>query len=80
MPLTQLQQGLNGQPGGQERAEALGSSTLDFQTTLYQVPATCLIVVQLLSHVPLFATPGTAAPPGFPVLHYLLEFAQTHIH
>ena len=31
------------------------------------------IYVQLLSHVQLFATPRTA--PGFPVLHYFLEFA-----
>ena len=30
-----------------------------------------------LSHVRLFATPWTA---GFPVLHYLLEDAQTHVH
>ena len=34
---------------------------------------------KLLSSVWLFKTPWTAAP-GFPVLHYLLEFAQTHIH
>ena len=32
-----------------------------------------------LSHVWLFATPWTASMPGFPVLHYLLEFAQTHV-
>ena len=38
-------------------------------------------VVQLLSGVQLFATPLTAAcTPGFPILHYLLEFAQTHVH
>ena len=36
-------------------------------------------VVQSLSHVRFFATPGTAACQGFPVLHYLLEFAQTHV-
>ena len=35
------------------------------------------IDVQLLSCVQLFATPWTA--PGFPVLHYFLEFAQTHV-
>ena len=34
-------------------------------------------VVQSLSHVWLFATPWTAA---FSVLHYLPEFAQTHVH
>ena len=36
-----------------------------------------LVVIQLLSHVPLFATLWTAACQR---LHYLLEFAQTHVH
>ena len=35
------------------------------------------LVVQLLTCVQLFATPWTG---GFPVLHYLPEFAQTHVH
>ena len=35
------------------------------------------VVVQLLSHVQLFATP--CSTPGFSVL-YLREFAQTHVH
>ena len=38
-----------------------------------------VIVVQSLNLVWLFATPWTAAP-GFPVLHCLPEFAQTHVH
>ena len=39
------------------------------------------IVVQSLSRVQLFATPWTAgSTPGFPVLHYLQELAQTHVH
>ena len=38
------------------------------------------IVVQLLSAVRIFATAWTAGPPGFPVLHQLLEFAQTHVY
>ena len=38
-----------------------------------------LVIVQLLSHVRLFATPWTVAP-GLPVPPYLLEFAQTHVH
>ena len=41
---------------------------------------TRVFVVQSLSRVWLFATPWTAATPGFPVLHHLLEFAQTHVH
>ena len=32
-----------------------------------------------LSHVWLFAIPWTASMPGFRVLHYLPEFAQTHV-
>ena len=41
-----------------------------------------IVVVQLLSHVQLFATLWTAArqASGFCVLHYLPEFAQTHAH
>ena len=39
-----------------------------------------LAVAQSLSHAPLFAAPWTASCPDFPVLHYHLEFAQTHIH
>ena len=40
----------------------------------------CVVVVQLLSHVRFLATSRTAGWPGFPVLYYLLEFAQTHVH
>ena len=40
-----------------------------------------LFVVQSLSHVRLFVTPWTAAcPRGLPVLHHLLQLAQTHVH
>ena len=39
-----------------------------------------VVVIQSLSHVQLFATPWTVATPGFPVLHHLPEFAQTHVH
>ena len=37
-------------------------------------------VVQLLSPVRLFVTPMVCSTPGFPVLHYLSEFVQIHIH
>ena len=36
--------------------------------------------VQLISRVQLSMTPWIAAHPGFPVLHCLLELAQTHVH
>ena len=38
-------------------------------------------VLQLPSCVRFFANPRTVcSTPGFPVLHYLLEFAQTHVY
>ena len=40
-----------------------------------------VVVVDSLSRVQLFVTPSTAcSTPGFPVLHHLPEFAQTHVH
>ena len=39
----------------------------------------CVAVVQLLSCVWL-CNPMDCSMPGFPVLHYLPEFAQTHVH
>ena len=38
-----------------------------------------VVVVQWLSHVRLFVTHGLQYS-GFPVLHYLLEFAQVLVH
>ena len=38
-----------------------------------------VIVVQSLSCVRL-GSPMNCSMPGFPVLHYLLEFGKTHIH
>ena len=38
------------------------------------------MVVQSRGRVQLFATTMDCSMPGFPVLHYLLEFAQTHVH
>ena len=37
-------------------------------------------LVQLFSRVQLFVTPVDCSMPGFPVLHYLPEFMQTHVH
>ena len=38
-----------------------------------------LVAAQLLSHVQLW-DPTNCSTPGFPVLHHLLEFVQTHVH
>ena len=43
---------------------------------LTSIPASSLLIVQSLSHVWLFVTLWT----GFPVLHYIPEFTQTHVH
>ena len=39
----------------------------------------CIDLLLLFSHVWL-CNPMDCSPPGFPVLHYLSEFAQTHVH
>ena len=39
-----------------------------------------IVVVQSLSQVQLFWDPMECNTPGFPFLHCLLEFAQTHVH
>ena len=44
------------------------------------IPWQHVVAVQLLSHVQLFATSWGCSMPGFPVLHRLLEFVQTHVH
>ena len=46
---------------------------------LRTTPHLFFVVVQPLSCVRLFVTPWTAACQA-PVLHYLLGFAQTHVH
>ena len=39
-----------------------------------------IVVVQPLSCIRFFETPMNCSTPGFPVLHYLPEFAQTYVH
>ena len=43
------------------------------------LPGCLLFVVQQLSHVQL-CDPIDYSTLGFPALHYLPEFAQTHVH
>ena len=39
------------------------------------------VVVQSLNHVqPFVIDPKDCSTPSFPVLHYLMEFGQTHVH
>ena len=46
----------------------------------YRTYQVFILVVQLLSHGPILWDSTNCSTPGFPVLHYLPEFAQTHIH
>jgi len=39
-----------------------------------------VVVIQLLCHGQTFVTPMDCNTPGFPVLHYFLEFDQTPVH
>ena len=38
-----------------------------------------IVVVKSFTHIWLW-DPINCNPPGFPILHYFLEFAQTHVH
>ena len=54
---------------------------MDFKVLGQLISSVNVVVVQSLSCVWLFVTSCTAAyRTGFPVLHCLLEFAQTHVH
>ena len=47
--------------------------------TLCGAPAPRFVVVQVLSRARL-CNPTNCSTPGFPVVHHLPEFAQTHVH
>ena len=52
----------------------------EYEGTGHLMGTNCmLLIVQLPSHIQLFATPWTPWK-GFLVLYRLLEFAQTHVH
>ena len=67
--------------GNATKLTDLGNITLRqvSQTQKDKRPMLSFTVAQSLSRVPLYETPWTSTP-GFPVLHHLLEFAQTHVH
>ena len=46
---------------------------------LFEPSLVFVVVVQSLSRVPL-CDPMDCSTPGFPVLRYLPEFAQAHVH
>ena len=54
------------------------TSVISFGTSLVPT-ASFVLVIQLLSHVWL-CDPIDCSTPNFPVLHHLLELAQTHVY
>ena len=63
--LVQKQQAVGAKEGGQESKEANGRLSC-----CCSVSKSC----------PTVCDPMDCSTPGFPVLHYLLEFAQTQVH
>ena len=51
-------------------------SSAGFQAPLYTHHYCCSVAKSCLT----LCNPMDCSMPGFPVLHYLLEFAQTHVH
>ena len=51
----------------------------DFTITFIKYKSALFVVVQSLSHLTL-CSPMDCSLPGIPVIHYLLKFAQTHVH
>ena len=60
----------------QRLTEATGLESLGSEPPLVLVICCC----SDQSRVRLLVTPEDCSLPGFPVLHYLMEFAQTHVH
>ena len=54
-------------------------STASYFFSLYPLLLSFIVVFQLLNHVQL-GDNMDCSTSGFPILHYLLEFAQTHLH
>ena len=59
---------------------SLNSSTLSFRHYVTSLFSIVFIGVLLLSPVPTLCNSINCSTPGFPVLPYLPEFAQTHVH
>ena len=57
-----------------------GIQTLVYQTSIRNLSQSIIIVIQSPSCVQLFVTPMDCSTPDLPVFHYLLEFAQVHVH
>ena len=67
-----------GKDWGQEEKRAAEDEKVGWH---HRLSGHAIVVVQSPSRVQLFVTPwARSSMPGFPVLHHLQEFAQTHVH
>ena len=57
--------------------KVLPTYSLWYQQSIYTLPLLLLLVAQ---SCPILCNPMDCSTPGFPVLHYLPEFAQMHVH
>ena len=57
-----------------------GIQTLVCWTSISNLSQSVIVVIQSPSCVWLFVTPMDCSTPNLPVFHYLLEFAQVHVH
>ena len=51
-----------------------------FAWSTYILNLSCCCCCSVVESCPTFCNPMDYSMPGFPVFHYLLEFAQTHVH
>ena len=62
------------------QAHGFPSLSLSSQLWTRDVPACCLVIVQLLLFSSTLCNPMDCSTPGFHVLYHIPEFAQTHLH
>ena len=58
--------------------KVLPTYSLWYQQSIYTLPLLFLLLVA--QSCPILCNPMDCSTPGFPVLHYLPEFAQIHVH
>ena len=67
--------------GGFSTIERPGKPSTLFSASHYTLPLYWLILCYSVTPLfPILCNPMDSSMPGFPVLHHLLEFTQTHVH
>ena len=81
---TSMGEGLEASPNQTDRVSSWAARSLpvllsEASPAPQTLPPPNVVAVRSLSHVRL-CDPVDCSTPGFPVLHHLLELAQTHVH